>query len=190
MVFNKTGEIQRNLTFHVANEILEVTNRYKYLGTLMSSSGSYNPVIEQLSEKASKAYFSVRNVLQKVYFDTNITLKCFDTALQPILTYNSEIWSQLNPRQFKAMKTLSHPNEHIKFIFESLLKETENQHLKICKGIHTLVVNRSCSNLGVLGKLGRMPMIIHCLQKQFLFFIRCLKHLRTRTIFVLILIIS
>ena len=110
------------------------------------------------------------NDLQKVDFDTNITLKIFDTALQPILTYNSEIWSQLNPRQFKAMKTLSHPNERIKFIFESLLKETETQHLKICKGI--LGVNRSCSNLAVLGELGRMPMIIHCLQKQFLFFHR------------------
>ena len=170
MVFNKTGKIPKNLTFHVANEIVEVTNRYKYLGTLMSSSGSYNPAIEQLSEKASKAYFAVRNVLQKVDFDTNITLKIFDTALQPILTYNSEIWSQLNPRQFKAMKTLSHPNERIKFIFESLLKETETQHLKICKGI--LGVNRSCSNLAVLGELGRMPMIIHCLQKQFLFFHR------------------
>ena len=170
VVFNRTGKISHDMTFHLTNQNLDLTNRYKYLGTLMSSTGSYSPAIENLCEKTSKAYFAVRNVLKKVDFDTNITLKIFDSVLQPILTYNSEIWSQLNSRQLKVLKKLNDQDERTKFIFESLFRDSEAQYLKICKSV--LGVNRSCSNLAVLGELGRSPVVTHCLEKQFLFFHR------------------
>ncbi len=130
----------------------------------------YNTAIENLSCKTSKAYFAVRSVLKKVDFDTNISLKIFDTALKPILTYNSEIWSQLNPRQFKALKKFYDLNDRTQFIFDSLLRETETQHLSFCKSI--LGVNRSCSNIAVMGELGRLPLLVDCLDKQFLYFHR------------------
>ena len=169
VVFNKTGKIPNDMTFYLAKQKLEFTNRYKYLGTLMSSTGSYSPAIENLCEKTSKAYFAVRNALKKVDFDTNITLKIFDSVLKPILTYNSEIWSQLNSRQFKVLNKLNSQYERTKFIFESLFRDSETQHLKICKSI--LGVNRSCSNLAVLGELGRLPVVTYCLEKQCLSFI-------------------
>ena len=112
----------------------------------------------------------MRNALKKVDFDTNITLKIFDSVLKPILTYNSEIWSQLNSRQFKVLNKMNSQHERTKFIFESLFRDSETQHLKICKSI--LGVNRSCSNLAVLRELGRLPVVTYCLEKQFLFFYR------------------
>ena len=172
MVFNKTGKIPNNVSFHLGNNKMQLSNRYKYLGTLMSSSGSYNPAIENLNEKSSKAYFAVRNVLKKVDFDTSITFRIFDSVLQPIMTYNSEIRSQPNMRQLKALRKFNNKDERIKFIFESLFRESETQHIKVCKS--TLGVNRSCSNLAVLGELGRLPMIVYCLEKHFLFLHRLL----------------
>ena len=50
----------------------------------MSSTGFHSLTIENLGEKTSKAYFAVRNIL-KSSFDTNVTLKIFDSVLQPIL---------------------------------------------------------------------------------------------------------
>ncbi len=55
----------------------------------------------------------------------------------------------------------------VKFVFESLFRDSETRRLIVCKSI--LGVNRSCSNLPVLGELGRLPMVIHCLEKQLVF---------------------
>ena len=170
MVFNKTGKIPKHLLFRIGNDQVDFATRYKYLGTLLSSSGSYKPAIENLNEKSRKAYFSLLTILKNIDFDQGVCLKIFDTAIKPILTYNSEIWTQLSPQQIKIFRKIENVTGQTKFIFESLLPNTDTLHLKMCKSI--LGVNRSCSNLAVFGELGRLPMVANCIKRMLLFFHR------------------
>ena len=93
----------RNLLFTVGGRELPITNRYKYLGTMLSASGSFTAAMENLSDRAKKAYFAVRKVLNKLNFEPKVSLKIFDSLIKPILTYNCEIWTQLNSRQIKML---------------------------------------------------------------------------------------
>ncbi len=170
MVFNKTGKIPKHLLFRIGKDQVDFATRYKYLGTLLSSSGSYKPAIENLNEKSRKAYFSLLTILKNIDFDQGVCLKIFDTAIKPILTYNSEIWTQLSPQQIKIFRKIENVTGQTKFIFESLLPNTDTLHLKMCKSI--LGVNRSCSNLAVFGELGRLPMVANCIKRMLLFFHR------------------
>ena len=166
MIFNKTGIKPRNLAFKVGEKELPITNRYKYLGTMISASGSFTGAIENLSDRAKKAYFAVRKVLNKLNFEPKVALKIFDTLIKPILTYNCEVWTQLNSRQIKMLNK----EDNEAFVFEKFLSVAEKQHLRFCKGI--LGVKKSCSNLAVLGDLGRTPISIFCLRQSLLFFHR------------------
>ena len=78
MIFNKTGRIPKGVRFTCGGADIPLTNRYKYLGILLSSSGSFKPAIDNLCDRSRKAYFAVREVLSKVGFDSTITLKIFD----------------------------------------------------------------------------------------------------------------
>ena len=86
MIFNKTGMRPRNLSFTVGGRELPITNRYKYLGTMLSASGSFTAAMENLSDRAKKAYFAVRKVLNKLNFEPKVSLKIFDSLIKPILT--------------------------------------------------------------------------------------------------------
>ncbi len=106
MVFNKTGKIPKHLLFRIGKDQVDFATRYKYLGTLLSSSGSYKPAIENLNEKSRKAYFSLLTILKNIDFDQGVCLKIFDTAIKPILTYNSEFWTQLSSQQIKIFRKI------------------------------------------------------------------------------------
>ena len=169
VIFNKTGRIPRDITFSLGGDEMMITNKYKYLGTVLSSSGSFNPAIENLADKARKAYFSLRPVLSKFDFDTDLSLKLFDSMLKPILTYNTEVWFQLSPRQ---LKRLDQVKDYEQFFFDTHLNEIESQHMRFCK--NTLGLNKSASNIATLGELGRLPLKLICYRQALLYFHRLL----------------
>ena len=65
----------------------------------------------------------------------------FDTCIKPILTYGSEIWTP-----YFGTKNIMNMNN-----------KTENVQLQCSKW--ALNVAKNCSNLGVLGELGRNPLL-------------------------------
>lgn len=56
MIFNKTGIKPRNLSFKVGEKDLSnnYVYRYKYLGTMISASGTFTAAMENLSDRAKK----------------------------------------------------------------------------------------------------------------------------------------
>ncbi len=60
--------------FH--NEPLQVVKQYKYLGLLITSSGSFIKYVENMSQRAMKADIKTKS-----------TLHLFDTLVRPIATY-------------------------------------------------------------------------------------------------------
>ena len=65
MIFNKTGATIKKYKFYFMNEEIESVNRYTYLGFTFSTSGKMNAGIENLLNKAKKAWFSIQRSLHK-----------------------------------------------------------------------------------------------------------------------------
>ena len=119
------------------NSSIEQVYNYQYLGVNISFTGNLKQASIDLSAKATKALFSLISKI-KEYSDINVeTLsKLFDTLIQPILTYASEIW--ISDYKIDLMDD--------KYPFELV-------HLKSCR--FSLGVHNKTSNLASRCELGR-----------------------------------
>ena len=63
IIFRKSGRIPNNLMFYYDNSIIEIVNRYSYLGIVFSSGGSFMEAHKTLSGQALKAFFNLRRYL-------------------------------------------------------------------------------------------------------------------------------
>lgn len=72
--------------------ILEIVNKFKYLGTVYTSGGAYNEHDKMLSGQALKAIFKFN---KSMYSFTDISpkhyLELFEKLILPIIMYSSEI---------------------------------------------------------------------------------------------------
>ena len=90
IIFNKDGHriTRHNFTLNGTN--IEIVQNYTYLGILFSSSGSFNPAIKALYDKALKSFFKLKQVNPRN--NVLMALKLFDMLVTPILTYGSCVW--------------------------------------------------------------------------------------------------
>ena len=65
---------------------------YNYLGLKISSTGSFNPAVNELREKALRAFYSIK---RHIYIQILILiwLKLLQAIIEPILLYGSEVWA-------------------------------------------------------------------------------------------------
>ena len=63
LVMNKAGRVPNSDTFIFNNSALEVVNQYKYLGLLITSSGSFTKSVENLKLRAMKALYKIKNII-------------------------------------------------------------------------------------------------------------------------------
>ena len=89
MIFNKAGHFLENFTFTYGGISIQITKEYCYLGIIFVPSGSLSKSILRLKEKASKAYFKIRENLFNSSF--KCSLKLFSSLVQPILGYGCEV---------------------------------------------------------------------------------------------------
>ena len=134
MIFNKGGRHLRR-SFRVGKEIIHTTNNYKYLGFILTPSGEINTRLQDLKDRALRAYYSLKGKMGDYFMSyPSTTLHLFDTLIKPILLYNSDYWG-----------CLKLPKNNL----------IENMHTRFCKEI--LGVQRQTANVGVLLELGRIP---------------------------------
>ena len=60
MIFNRGGKLLSNNNFTYNDSSLQLCNQYKYLGILFVPSGSFTKSIDNFKDKASKAFFKIR----------------------------------------------------------------------------------------------------------------------------------
>ena len=165
MVFNGRGMKLANLpehTFFIGNRSVEVVDTYQYLGINLKPSGSMQFAVSELFDKASRAWFAISNVLYKYKrLEVSRAFKLFDILIRPIALFSSEFWlpSILPKKCFNSRELLLKS-------WEGLQAELLNQ--KICRLL--LSVHKRCSRLGVIGELGRYPLMLstikHCLKYE------------------------
>ena len=114
--------------------LLESVNNFIHLGVNVSSNGKFFQAQKHLSEQATKAMFVLKNLFDNKLLCIEDKLKLFDSLVQPILMYGSEIWGF-----HKA-------------------DDVEKVHVRFLKQI--LGVQLQTSNLAVYGELGRFPLSI------------------------------
>ena len=156
MILNKRGRKLDNLfNFKLDGKNLEITNEYQYLGLKLKPSGSFTLAVQELNDKASRAWFGISNVIfknKRMQIDRIFAL--FDSLITPVATYGSPFWLPYNI-PVKSQET----RDGLIDFWEK--NKCEIIHQK-CARI-ALSVNKNTSRLAVLGELGRYPLFLQSL---------------------------
>ena len=153
MVFSKSGRIcVDHFQFMVGETNLECVSSYKYLGVEISANGKFLTAENNLSLKASRALFSIKQSIFDNSLNPSAVVRIFDSLIKPIALYNSEIWvpykSCFQRKSLDGIFDMSFKgfNEFDK-IYTRFLKYVLGVHSKAC-------------NFAVYSELGQFPMII------------------------------
>lgn len=132
-----------------------MVTEYQYLGLKLKASGSFSPAVEELQTKASRAFFSISNILYRhKKWPVDRSMGLFDTLVSPISLYACELWAPL-VLPGKSFRNI----DSIIAAWQQFQPELLNQ--KACRLL--LGVHRKASRLAVLGELGRYPMFIRAI---------------------------
>ena len=136
MVFRKGGFLGSREKWYFDGSLLEVVNKYCYLGFTFTTKLSFNLGTSHLVAKAKKAVYllcrafhNCKDMSQDVFF------RIFDSKIQSILLYSSEIWG------YQRLECI------------------EKVHMIACKRF--LGVPLRTPNKMVYGELGRFPLFIN-----------------------------
>ena len=136
LVFRKGGRLPGNLQFKYNGNIIEIVNKFCYLGIVFTSGGSSFETQKTLSGQALKAIFTLNKYLYNL---TTLSpahiLDLFDKLITPILNYAAEVWG------FHTAKSI------------------ETIHMQFCKRM--LGVKQSTQNDFIHGELGRIDYQAH-----------------------------
>ena len=156
MIFNKKGRTFENkYSFSIKDQKLEITDQYQYLGLKLHPSGSFNFSVKELYDKASRAWFSISNIIfQSNRMQVDRALGIFDSLVAPVATYGAPLWLP-----FTIPQNIFKSSGIVLEFWDKMQIEKLNQ--KCCRMI--LSVNKKTSRLAVLGELARYPVFIPCL---------------------------
>ena len=156
MIFNRRGLVlDKKYTFTLEGKNLEITGEYQYLGLKLKPSGSFSLAVQELNDKATRAWFGISNIIFKnKRMEVDRIFSLFDSLVTPVATYGSALWLPftVKNKNFESLTTLLDSWEGFKC-------EIINQ--KCAK--MTLSVNKKTSRLAVLGELGRYPIFLNSL---------------------------
>jgi hypothetical protein len=136
MVFRKGGFLGEKEKWFFEGELVEVVNKYCYLGFIFSTKLSFNLGTSQLVAKGKKAvYLLCRAFKNCKEMSPETFFRIFDSKVLSILLYSSEIWGYQR------------------------LESIEKVHLLACK--RYLGVPLKTPNKMVYSELGRFPLFIN-----------------------------
>ena len=93
MIFRKGGLLPRDLAFYYEGKQLEIVSKFKYLGVVFTTGGSFSEAQHTLAGQAQKAIFKMNKYLHKFTFiSPRHKLELFDKMITPILNYGCEVW--------------------------------------------------------------------------------------------------
>ena len=168
MVFN--GKAASTDLPSINGSELEVVSNYTYLGITITSNGKLTQAINSLSNKGIGALFGLRKSIDRRFIDPKCHHQLFNTLINPILTYGSQIWLPLSPFiRSLVTKFTSSSSLDLSLIAKQSFEKVHLRHLKYLLGI-----NRKASNVAAWGECGSFPLFISC-------FSRCIKYFQRIT---------
>ena len=92
VIFGGSKKLNKRFKFKIEDMIIEVVDRYKYLGVIFSESGSFLNARNHIVQQAKKAMIFLYIRIKNLDLPFDLQLKLFDHTILPILTYASEVW--------------------------------------------------------------------------------------------------
>ena len=92
VVFRNGGKLRNTENWSYNGYYIDIVSEFNYLGVLMSSNGKFFKTQKHVAEQGGKALFSILNKSKKHCFNIQTLCSIFDTYVNSILSYGSEIW--------------------------------------------------------------------------------------------------
>ena len=93
VVFRNGGYLGAAERWTFQGEVMPIVNAYKYLGIYFSTRLSFTGACKDIASKAKRVFFMIMQRLRRFNNSSfQIFIKLFDTQVQPIMQYGSEIW--------------------------------------------------------------------------------------------------
>ena len=159
VIFRRGGKVGEKEKWWFNGSLLEVVPAFKYLGCILSSSGSYTNCITDLISSARRALFCLKKFINKnPEVLPKMQLELFSLKVSPILNYGSEVWGL---RKADAIEVF---------------------HLSFLKNL--LGVKSSTPNCFVYGELGVLPMIVERKIRVLKFWLKIIRSLNSNENYV------
>ena len=97
IIFNKRGlKLDNFFDFKLNGQRVNIVDEYQYLGLKLKPSGSMNFAMQQLHDKASRAWFGISNVIFKnKRMEVDKIFNVFDSLVTPVALYGCKFWLPL-----------------------------------------------------------------------------------------------
>ena len=148
MIFQNQGRKKAN-TYLFGKQTIQTTDSYKYLGTIVTSTGNFKLNEVNLKRKGLRAsYIISKNIGPLSKASTSIRL--FEKIIEPILLYNSEVTGAYIPKSWNYEK------------FMNKMWDTGNELNKVVIGFlrQILGVHKKTTNLAIMAETGKYPIAL------------------------------
>ena len=120
MVFNRGNKLCKT-TIHVNKAPIECVKEYKYLGiTISAKHCGFSHTIKDLRTKANRAIFALNNKIKLSQLPTKLAIKVFNTQINPIVLYGSEVWAPYSGYNYENWDTCETERCHTQFLNRNL----------------------------------------------------------------------
>ena len=138
LVYRKGGFLGKSEKWFYGNQLMHVTNSYKYLGYTMTTKLSVEIPLTEFAGRAKSKIMTIFKTLYKLgKIEPDIFFRLFDSQVKPMLIYASEVWGLAN---------------------KETLQTIEKVHMYACKRM--LGVTPRTPNTLIQGELNRYPLSI------------------------------
>ena len=148
MIIQKGGR-KKLAKFYCGDNILKNTNSYKYLGTIISDTGSFKLNEINLKKKGLRASFIISKNIGP-YSKPSTSIKIFEKVIEPILLYNCEVTGAFFPDTWnydKFIKQMWNIGDEMNKVVLGFLRQL-------------LGVNKKTCNTAIQGETGKHPICI------------------------------
>jgi hypothetical protein len=155
MIFQSRKSKGPSEQYTFGNQIIQHTDKYKYLGTILSGTGKFKLNEINLKKKGLRASFIIsKNLGDEAKPSTAI--KLFEKMIEPILLYNCEITGACIPRSLTYEK------------FTRNMWDIGKELNKVVLGFlrQLLGVHKKTTNIAILSETGKFPVVMKIYKYQ------------------------
>ncbi len=160
IVFQNGGR-RVEIPFFIGFQKIDHTKSYKYLGTILSDTGSFKLNVNNLKKKGLRASFIISKNIGSVS-KPSTSLNIYEKVIEPILLYNSEVTGACIPKTW----------DYDKFVKKmwDIGKELNKVTLGFLR--QALGVHKKSSTLAILAETGKYPICISMFTRMIKYWVR------------------
>ena len=150
---NSSERLLTGYNFFYGERKLEQVKTYCYLGIEISCSGSFGLARNCLIEKAQKASFPLKALINQFQLPVKNSVYLYNSFVSPILLYNAENLAHLSHKQIADIE--EGKKGTLDILMNSYINGSQYKFLKYVIGVKS-----NCSNIAAIGEVGEFPLML------------------------------